>query len=170
MRLTLTKLIDSPGQGLDFQTNLDLSDLEFGGVRLAPEPVHAQGQVKNTAGVLILTARLETTLHCVCDRCARPFLLPLQVPVSAVLTADEDSEESDDEWTFPLEGDEADVDEILTTAFVFAIPAKLLCQEDCKGLCPQCGADLNEGPCGCQKAVDPRLAALGQLLGDHETC
>ena len=163
MLLRLTKLIDSPGQSVSFQTSLDLSGLEFGGVELAAEPVEASGQVKNTAGVLLLTAELSTTLHCVCDRCAKPFCQPFRLPVNAVLTASEEEDgESDDQWTFSLTDDCADLDEILTTAFVFGVPAKLLCSEDCKGLCPVCGADLNEGPCGCQKPVDPRLAALAQ--------
>ena len=170
MLLRLTKLIDSPGQLVSFQTSLDLSDLDFGGVQLAAEPIEASGQVKNTAGVLLLTAQLSTTLHCVCDRCAKPFLLPFRLPVNAVLTASEDEEdESSDEWTFSLTDDCADLDEILTTAFVFGVPAKLLCSEDCQGLCPICGADLNNGPCGCKKPVDPRLAALAQLLEDPDT-
>ena len=170
MLLRLTKLIDSPGQSASFQTSLDLSDLDFGGVSLAAEPVEASGQVKNTAGVLLLTGELSTTLHCVCDRCANPFRLPFRLPVNAVLTASEDAEdESSDEWTFCLTDDCADLDEILTTAFVFGVPAKLLCSEDCQGLCPICGADLNNGPCGCKKPVDPRLAALAQLLEDPDT-
>ena len=170
MLLRLTKLIDSPGQSASFQTSLDLSDLDFGGVPLAAEPVEASGQVKNTAGVLLLTGELSTTLHCVCDRCAKPFRLPFRLPVNAVLTASEDAEdESSDEWTFCLTDDCADLDDILTTAFVFGVPAKLLCSEDCQGLCPICGADLNNGPCGCKKPVDPRLAALAQLLEDPDT-
>lgn len=169
MLLTLTKIIDSPGQSVPFQTQLDLSELEFRSTALAPEPVSAQGQVRNTAGVLILTARLQTTLHCVCDRCAKPFLRPFDVPVRAVLTAGGDDGQSEDLWTFELQGDDADLDEILTTAFVFAVPAKLLCAEDCKGLCPICGADLNCGPCPCKKPVDPRMAVLGQLLQDPNT-
>ena len=170
MLLRLTKLIDSPGQSVSFQTSLDLSDLDFGGVQLAAEPVEASGQVKNTAGVLLLTGELSTPLHCVCDRCAKPFRLPFRLPVNAVLTASEDAEdESSDEWTFCLTDDCADLDDILTTAFVFGVPAKLLCSEDCQGLCPICGADLNNGPCGCKKPVDPRLAALAQLLEDPDT-
>ena len=169
MLLCLTKLIDQPGQSVPFETALDLSDLDFGGSRPAVQPLRAEGQVRNTAGVLVLTARLTTTLSCVCDRCTRQFDLPWAQDVQAVLTADEDADEDGDEWVFPLvEEDCADLDDILTTAFVFGMPAKLLCSEDCKGLCPTCGADLNEGPCGCTKPVDPRLAALAQLLTDPE--
>ena len=57
-----------------------------------------------------------------------------------------------------------DLDDILTTAVVLNMDSKLLCSEDCKGLCPKCGADLNLGPCDCKPEMDPRLAVLQQFL------
>ena len=168
MLLSLTKLIDRPGESIPFETALDFSNLDFGGNCPADEPVTASGLIRNSAGVLRLSARLTTTLHCVCDRCTKPFSLPLDLPAEAVLTADEDADEDGDLQTFSLRDDCADLDEILTTAFVFGMPTKLLCDPDCKGLCPTCGADLNDGPCGCSKPVDPRLAALAQLLQEPD--
>ena len=61
-----------------------------------------------------------------------------------------------------------DLDEAVTTAFVLAMDTKNLCSEDCKGLCPKCGADLNLGPCGCRPEADPRWAALAQLLKEEK--
>ena len=75
-------------------------------------------------------------------------------------------EENEDEWVFQLEGDSADLDDIVTTAFVLNMDSKLLCKPDCKGLCCRCGANLNDGPCGCEPEPDPRFAALKQLLKD----
>ena len=75
-------------------------------------------------------------------------------------------EENEDEWVFQLEGDSADLDDIVTTAFVLNMDSKLLCKPDCKGLCCRCGANLNDGPCGCEPELDPRFAALKQLLKD----
>ena len=48
----------------------------------------------------------------------------------------------------------------------FALPSKFLCDDDCKGLCPKCGANLNEGPCECKKDIDPRFEALLSLLDE----
>jgi uncharacterized protein len=76
-----------------------------------------------------------------------------------------DTNEEDPE-VFLLEGDFADVGEIITTEFILNMDQRLLCSEDCKGLCEKCGANLNEGPCACKSDTDPRLAALGQLLGN----
>ena len=53
---------------------------------------------------------------------------------------------------------------ILSTLFILDMDSKFLCREDCKGLCPKCGKNLNLGPCGCGKETDPRFAVLEQLL------
>ena len=67
-----------------------------------------------------------------------------------------------------LESDEVDVTELARDAFILDMDTKFLCSEDCKGLCPGCGADLNCESCRCKKAVDPRLAKLAQLLQKDE--
>ena len=61
-----------------------------------------------------------------------------------------------------------DVGDLARTAFILGMDTKTLCSEDCKGLCPRCGADLNLGPCGCGKEADPRLAVLAKLLENRE--
>ena len=84
--------------------------------------------------------------------------------MEAVLVTKLENEDYDDPWTFELDGDQADLDDILTTAVVLNMDSKLLCSEDCLGLCARCGKDLNEGPCNCKKELDPRLAVLQQFL------
>ena len=64
-----------------------------------------------------------------------------------------------------MENDAFDLGDLARTAFILDMDTKTLCSEDCKGLCPRCGADLNQGPCSCKKKdVDPRLAVLAKLL------
>ena len=63
------------------------------------------------------------------------------------------------------EGNSLDLDELVVSDILLELPTKLLCKEDCKGLCSSCGRNLNEGKCGCEeKTVDPRLEVLRQLL------
>ena len=168
MLLDLGPILHQPGGRIPFALTMDCSDLEFGGSCPASEPVLAQGQVRNEAGVLLLTGTLDTTLHCVCDRCAAAFARPFHVSVEAVLVPELAHESNEDDWTFLLQGDQADLSEILHTAFVLNMDSKFLCSEDCKGLCPTCGKNLNDGPCTCKPEADPRWAALAQLLTDHE--
>ena len=164
MMLGLSKIIETPGASVPFSTSVDLSDLCYGVSYPVTEPVLADGMVRNTAGVLVMTGELRTTIHGTCDRCARDFDREIIFPIDVVLVTELANEENEDEWVFPLEGDCADLDDIVRTVFVLNLDSKLLCSEDCKGLCHRCGKDLNDGPCNCQKELDPRFAALKQLL------
>ena len=164
MLLGLSKIIDSPGASVPFSVSVDLSDLRYGVSCPVSEPVVAQGVVRNTAGVLLMKGNVTTTIHGICDRCAAEFDRFIDFPIDVVLVTELSNEENEDEWVFPLEGDSADLDDIVRTVFVLNLDSKLLCKDDCKGLCHRCGKNLNEGPCNCQKELDPRFAALKQLL------
>ena len=165
MLLNVSPLKNKPGGTMPFRVDLDLHTFAFGGCRPVTEPVTAVGEVRNTADVMVLSGTVKTTLHGVCDRCASDVVRTVEYPLHAVLTEHEigtDGEE--DPWLFPLENDCADLDDIVTTTFVLSMESKFLCKEDCKGLCPRCGKNWNEGPCDCKPDVDPRLAVLKQLL------
>ncbi len=164
MLLSLSKIIDCPGASVDFSVSVDLSDLQYGISYPVSEPVTASGKVRNTAGVLVMTGNIRTCLHGVCDRCTADFTRDVEFPIDVVLVTELASEESEDDRVFYLEADQADLDDIVRTVFVLSMDSKLLCKPDCQGLCHRCGKNLNEGKCDCQKEVDPRFAALRQLL------
>ena len=164
MLLGLSKIIDCPGASVPFSTSVDLSDLQYGESYPVSDPVLASGTVKNTAGVLMMTGAVRTTIHGICDRCAQEFDRDIDIPIDVVLVTELSNEENEDEWVFPLVGDSADLEDIVRTVFVLDLDSKFLCKEDCKGLCCRCGKNLNKEACICQKEVDPRFAALKQLL------
>ena len=164
MLLGLSKIIDCPGAKVDFSTSVDLSDLLYGTCYPVSEPVLVSGSVRNTAGVLVMQGEIRTCIHGVCDRCASDFDQDVEIPIDVVLVREFANEENEDEWVFPLEGDNADLEDIVRTVFVLNMDTKLLCKPDCAGLCCRCGKNLNDGPCDCEKEIDPRLAALKQLL------
>ena len=116
--------------------------------------------------MLLCELQITTTLHCICDRCAQEFDREKTVDYSCVLAEERQSDEDDD--IVLLDDDEVDVTELARDAFILDMDTKFLCSEDCKGLCPGCGADLNRESCRCKKAVDPRLAKLAQLLQKDE--
>ena len=164
MLLGLAQIMDRPGQSVSFSTSVDLSDLQYGTTYPVSEPVVAEGSVRNTAGVLVMKGSVKTCIHGVCDRCASDFDADVEFPIDAVLVKEFANEENEDEWVFPLEGDSADLDDIIRTVFVLNMDSKLLCKPDCKGICCRCGKNLNHEACSCQKELDPRFAALRQLL------
>ena len=167
MKLDLKDIILVPGAVLPFAFQLDLSELEFGGETPIQAPVEVEGQVRNMAGALVLSARAHTTLSLVCDRCAKPFEREKTIEYETLL-ADHLEQEDSQEDIVLLEGDSLDVGALMADTFVLEMDTKNLCTEDCKGLCNRCGANLNEEPCRCQKQVDPRLAALAQFFDRDE--
>ncbi len=166
MRINVKPILHSPGKSLPFTFIMDLSDVEINGQFPVTQPVKVEGIVRNTAGLLELSLTVETTLEAVCDRCTRPLQLSRKIAFDSMLAEELQDEENDD--IVLLEDGEVDVGELARTAFILGMDTKFLCSEDCKGLCPHCGADLNLGPCSCKKEVDPRLAALAKLLENNQ--
>jgi uncharacterized protein len=114
-----------------------------------------------------LTGELELT----CSRCLEPFTLPVvsdfdlrYVPRTENAGEGEQEVDEDDLTTAFYDDDRIDLGGLITEQFQLALPMKPLCSENCKGLCPQCGTNLNTGACGCSETwEDPRLAALRAL-------
>ena len=129
---------------------------------LAVVAVAVSGEVRNTAGILELTLNARSTLDAVCDRCGKAFVQEKDVLFACMLAEELQNEENDE--IVLLEDGMVDVGDLARTAFILDMDTKTLCSEDCKGLCPRCGADLNLGPCSCKKETDPRLAVLAKLL------
>ena len=162
MLLDVRPLLRTPGKRLDFQFEMDLSDVEFAGRYPVSRPVVVEGEVRYTADILSLDMTARSTLDAVCDLCGKEFLLEKEVPYSCVLSEELQNEDNLD--IVLLEEGKVDVGDLARTEFILEMDIQTLCSEDCKGLCSRCGADLNLGPCSCKKEVDPRLAALAKLL------
>ena len=161
MKLDLRKIMDNPGSSLPFEYELPTERLDFPSVRQYVKKPYAAGCIYNEAGVLQLKGNIHAEMCCVCDRCGCDFRYVKDTQLNAAIVEEDDGENPEN---FVLEGDEIDLDDVLSTCFILDMDTKLLCKEDCKGLCPKCGKNLNLGPCGCQKEIDPRFAVLEQLL------
>jgi uncharacterized protein len=103
-----------------------------------------------------------------CRRCLRPVTGRLRCDVREVYRPRKAGEEEDaDEETYPLKGEMLDLSPLVRDALLLELPIAPLCRDDCLGLCPGCGAELNEGPCQCSPAAgDPRWSALDALRGE----
>ena len=161
MRLDLREIIEVPGGSVPFSCELETDRLDFPSVRAYLSKPRAEGRVYNEAGVLHLEGRLTAEMRCVCDRCGAEFDSLKETELDGVIV-EEESEEFPE--FFVLDGNERDLDDVLSTCLILDMETKFLCREDCKGLCPRCGKNLNLGPCGCGKEIDPRFAVLEQLL------
>ncbi len=162
MILDLEPIFNNEGMVKQFDYQLDLSEQELNGSKPFASPVRISGHAGNYTGIVELHATADFTLETACDRCAKPISLSLATKIFHTLVTSLNDETNDElllvnELRFNL-------DELVTEDIFLDLPSKLLCSEDCKGICSKCGADLNAGSCSCEKEVDPRLAALKQLL------
>jgi uncharacterized protein len=119
-----------------------------------------------------LRGRIEAKVEFECDRCLAPVSFPVRQAfelnyVPPLGTAEEMAlAEKDLSIGFYRDG-EIDVDDVVREQVELAVPMARVCREDCKGLCPECGANLNEAPCGCAgEHSDPRWGALKDLKFD----
>jgi arginine/lysine/ornithine decarboxylase len=129
VKLNLKDIIEIPGGSVPFSQEIETDRLDFPSVLAYTAPITAEGEVRNTAGILELTGKLNASMHCVCDRCGTEFDRSKQIDLHATVTADPEAD--DDPEIFPLEGDWLDLDEVLTTLFILDMDTKFLCKEDC---------------------------------------
>ena len=151
MILQLKQIFEGQKQLLDFETEIPCEELE----QLEPydtyaAPVRIKGSVKNRAGVITLDMNVAASLEQTCDRCMKAFVReysydPSHTLVTALDNEEDEGYEYDDYVTCPDKT--LDVSELALTDLKLGMPTKILCKEDCKGLCPVCGKDLNEGAC-----------------------
>ena len=113
---------------------------------------------------LLLQGTVHSQLELECVRCLEPFIFPISVELEETFWVPGSGPRPKGAYTVSDSG-WLDLAPVLREQIWVAIPMKPLCRPDCKGLCPQCGANLNRGPCGCENdAVDPRLAPLRALM------
>ncbi|MBP3396980.1 MAG: DUF177 domain-containing protein [Clostridia bacterium] len=144
-----------------------VSDVTF------PEDAHVKGYITDEAGYMRLYLQATLPYTGQCARCLDPvsgvFTLDFERTVAAEGSITEEQlAEMDDAYVMIREG-KLDVDVPLREELLMCFPMRLLCQEDCPGLCPKCGKPLREGDCGCsKKEIDPRLAVLQKWVDKQE--
>jgi uncharacterized protein len=133
------------------------------GVALAA-PLVVSGRLSAAGeGKYYWQARLGTVVQTECRRCLTPVRVPLTQSLGLVFVAEEEAGQDDDVYVVPRRATALDLSEAVREELILAVPQFVECRDDCRGLCPKCGADLNAGPCGCQTEVDPRWAVLTKL-------
>lgn len=164
MFIELESIFNTEGLAKSFSYELPLTDTLPDGSCPFKTPVLVEGKVQNNTGIVSLSATARYTFSAVCDRCAKPFEAMREVPVLHTLVSRLNEEDTGE--YIVVDNLRLDLDELVREDVLLDLPSKILCREDCQGLCPQCGADLNIARCNCKKAVDPRMAALLELLED----
>ncbi len=163
MLIDLEPLLQGGQTRLELDAAFDFSGELLDGVCPFVTPVIVKGSIVNRAGIVTMEATASCTMQYICDRCAAPAEKRLCVPMAHTLVAELNCEDDADAYIVVPDG-KLDLAQLTWEDLLLFLPSKLLCRDDCKGICPQCGKNLNEGTCECKKEIDPRFAALLDLL------
>jgi len=145
---------------------------------VALSPVHWRGEIRFADPGYLLTADISYRQTLSCQRCLEPVEQPVEdqltlllVPGAQAPRSDEHVLEEEELGVVEVpEDEEVDLRPLLIEQIQLDVPMKPLCRPDCKGICPSCGRNLNDGPCGCeQQEIDPRWKALEALRKNENT-
>ena len=168
MILSLSEVMTVPDKVVTMDIPLELSEVEFQGMRyefLQKPPLSAKITNQNQKRVLV-EGNADYTLSIPCSRCLEsvPVSVPVKIHVSLDFSQEEGSADEMERESY-LDGFHLDTDLLILGEILPSLPEKVLCREDCKGLCPMCGKNLNEGACGCrQEPSDPRMAQIQDIF------
>jgi uncharacterized protein len=169
MRIVLENLEGGKGDFAHVYQTDELNPIDERVVLTAPVTVN--GQVRVAGNEVFVNGHVETRAQVDCDRCLKPVELPVNTDFALEYISGVDYESSaaaeltEADMSLSVFDDEAiDVDEIVKEQILLAVPSRMLCREDCKGICPECGIDKNTGECACvTDNTDPRWAVLKSL-------
>lgn len=165
MQIDVVALFNNEGAKKDILGELDFNTSSMNASGFSFEkPVFLNGSISNMGGSLELEAVIEGTVTTSCARCTKELNSQFRYSFTELIKqADLDSTSAED--VIYIAEPKLDITDIAVNNFLVNAPMRYLCSEDCKGLCPDCGADLNNGECDCNKQkIDPRLEILNKLF------
>ena len=142
--------------------------LKDSGVALA-EPLRVEGEAQQAGADVLIRGGFKGIVAMECRRCLRDVTVPVEEEFTLLFRAGLDAAQAAEEDAYPLpeRGTELDIADAMREQVLLAAPRFAICDEACRGLCPQCGANLNEASCDCTVAsAEPRWAALRNLKLD----
>jgi len=155
LKLDVSLILKEPGASLPFDMKGVAGELDFrGGAARLSGPLTVRGVATSLGDGVYLEANVRGSIELTCSRCLSQFerFVDLSCEGKFVPNAGQPEPEGENEVeVFPLEGTCCDLDEMIRHEIVLGIPMKPLCRDECKGLCPACGKNLNEGDCDCPK-------------------
>jgi uncharacterized protein len=162
-KLSVAEILGRPGHYRDVSVRKPLPGVGNRLAHLSDTPIVADLRAESVVEGILITGPLRGLTELECARCLKSFTCPVDVEVCE-LFAGPGHEAPPEEDTYEVHGLEIDLEPMLRDALGLALPLNPVCKEDCRGLCVQCGKDLNLGDCSCTfEEIDPRWAGLSAL-------
>jgi len=163
LQLDVGTLKRAPGDYGRYDLSAELPPFELQGECLSfPGPVRASLVVSNTGSAIVVEGEVSGRIRLNCSRCLEPYDYFFEVPFKE--TYAQAAQDGGGE-VVPFSGDIIDITPEVLNDIILSLPMKAVCCEDCLGLCPKCGCNLNKGRCDCSnEEIDPRFSVLKELL------
>ncbi len=168
MKIDVSNLFNSSNDTVEIDTVLDMGGLQYFTYYPIQQGVSVKGSISCRADVVNFNAHVAFVFTGVCDRCAEDITKDMELDIEKVLVKSISGDDYDDEKYIILPDGILDLDELIREEIIMFLPYKMLCREDCKGLCPKCGKNLNKGKCDCKKDINPAMEPLLELLQQGE--
>ncbi len=173
LELDISRVRNVKGSREQYHLETEVFDLEDDDWSLA-KPLVVYAEISHEKQFLQLKGTLTTAVKGVCSRCLKPVETQVECEFAEQLLYAKDvslfshlAVGEVEEKYFIYDNDTLDITDIVRESILAILPLKILCVEDCQGLCPKCGKNLNQGQCGCDlHEVDPRMAILATLMED----
>lgn len=166
MKIDLTNLFNGNDEVISIDYILNLENLLYSNYNPIKNGVSIKGSVHQKAEVVHLKLNVSFVFYGCCDRCAEDFKKDMSFNLNKILVQNLANDVDYDDYIV-AENNVLNLDELIEEEVQLFLPSKILCSSDCKGLCPKCGKNLNLGKCDCKSDIDPRMAALLQLLDEE---
>ena len=165
MELNLLPILNFDGKKISVSENISLNLSDKDDFQLNA-PIHFDMVASNAGGTIELTGHASADVRLFCDRCTEGYDTVIEFEIDERFKKEDAfSDEDENPDIILLTGTAVDLEEILYTTLFMNLPSKKLCSDSCKGLCPVCGNNLNNGECGCStETTDPRFDILDKLL------
>lgn len=162
MKINISKLLKKNIEVLSFDVVFNESSLVRDDLNLnLVSPIRIYGNGYYEGGIVKLTGHIETDIKETCTRCLNPFDFHINIEFDELFSKDED----DEGLMYPIKDEEIYLKDMVIDNLILNIPLKLVCKEDCLGLCSICGKNLNVDQCHCNDdIIDPRFAVLKDLF------
>ncbi len=147
MVLNLKQIYEIVGEKLQADYRIPSESLDYVKGYVFSAPISVSAKAVNRAGVVTLSYTVKVTLKAECDRCLSEFEREYDFSFEHILVRSLNSEDNDEYIVTP--NDKLDLDELAVSDILLSLPSKMLCKDDCKGLCCHCGANLNINVCNC---------------------
>ncbi|MDO4581876.1 MAG: DUF177 domain-containing protein [Bacillota bacterium] len=170
LAIDIGKIKNRAGARLDFQLAepTDAAAYGYDSFRLL-EPLTISGTAENNGHTIAVSGEYGSCLELICARCLQPYRLPVKAPLNLFFAARAKLDADGEQDVYPYDGESAPLTPHILAEIYFDLPMQPLCREDCRGICPHCGVDLNQQSCSCAvQQIDSRWEKLRDLIDDTE--